>query len=65
MVVNCHLSYKEDGGYCLYYWVLLLVDGGMVVVIRAEYCHVNDAWHDWFIGCCKWCNCSQIISYYY
>ena len=32
--MNCHLPYKDEGGYCLYYWVLLLVNCGIIIVIR-------------------------------
>ena len=37
--VNCHLCYykKNDGGYCLYYWVLLLVNYVTIVAIRVEF----------------------------
>ena len=34
MVVNCHFLYKDDGGYCLYYWVLLRANCGIIVIIK-------------------------------
>ena len=32
-MVNCHLLHKDDGGYCLCYWVSLLVNCGIIIVI--------------------------------